>query len=97
VASLELERIHGESNLNAVRDGRRVLRTILSEYRRRHSIKDAALAFGLVPAPDAHVAAAPVPVTPSDAVTWTAPPAQPAVGLQRIFRLRSAELSSEER
>lgn len=34
VPSVELERIHGESNLNAVRDGIRVLRTIYSERRR---------------------------------------------------------------
>jgi hypothetical protein len=32
VPSIELERIHGVSNLHAVRDGRRVLRTILTEY-----------------------------------------------------------------
>ncbi|MBA8792650.1 glycosyltransferase involved in cell wall biosynthesis [Friedmanniella endophytica] len=31
VASIEAERIHGESNLNAVSDGLRVMRTILSE------------------------------------------------------------------
>lgn len=35
VASHELERIHGVSNLNAARDGLRVLRTIAGEYRRR--------------------------------------------------------------
>ncbi len=34
VPSHELPRIHGESNLNAIRDGFRVLRTIWSEYRR---------------------------------------------------------------
>jgi glycosyltransferase involved in cell wall biosynthesis len=33
VHSHEANRIHGESNLNAVRDGLRVLRTIFSEYR----------------------------------------------------------------
>jgi len=34
VPSHELPRIHGESNLNAIRDGFRVLRTIWSEHRR---------------------------------------------------------------
>ena len=34
VPSTEYLRIHGESNLNTFRDGARVLRTILSEYRR---------------------------------------------------------------
>ncbi|MBL8931463.1 MAG: glycosyltransferase family 2 protein [Kineosporiaceae bacterium] len=34
VGSVELERIHGVSNLNAVSDGLRVLRTIMSERRR---------------------------------------------------------------
>lgn len=34
VPSLELERVHGESNLNATSDGLRVLRTIWSERRR---------------------------------------------------------------
>jgi glycosyltransferase involved in cell wall biosynthesis len=36
VPSFEHSRIHGVSNLNAFRDGRRVLRTILSEHRQRH-------------------------------------------------------------
>lgn len=36
VPSFEHARIHGVSNLNAFRDGRRVLRTILSERRRVH-------------------------------------------------------------
>ena len=34
VPSVELLRIHGESNLNAVTDGLRVLRTLVSEWRR---------------------------------------------------------------
>jgi glycosyltransferase involved in cell wall biosynthesis len=34
VGSVELSRLHGESNLNAVTDGLRVLRTILAERRR---------------------------------------------------------------
>ena len=34
VPSHEYSRIHGESNLNAVRDGLRVVRTILAEWRR---------------------------------------------------------------
>jgi len=39
VPSYELDRIHGESNLNTFRDGFRVLGTILGEARRRRSIK----------------------------------------------------------
>ena len=34
VPSVELLRIHGESNLNAVTDGLRVLRTLVAEWRR---------------------------------------------------------------
>ena len=34
VPSYEHARIHGTSNLNTFRDGRRVLRTILTEWRR---------------------------------------------------------------
>jgi glycosyltransferase involved in cell wall biosynthesis len=34
VASVEAPRLHGESNLNAVSDGIRVMRTIIREYRR---------------------------------------------------------------
>ncbi len=36
VSSFEKSRIHGVSNLNAVRDGMRVLRTIRREYRSAH-------------------------------------------------------------
>jgi glycosyltransferase involved in cell wall biosynthesis len=36
IASYEQRRIHGVSNLNAVRDGSRVLRTIVREWIRRH-------------------------------------------------------------
>jgi hypothetical protein len=39
VPSYELDRIHGESNLNTFRDGFRVLGTILSEARRRRTIR----------------------------------------------------------
>lgn len=38
VPSIEHERIHGESNLNAARDGWRVLRTILRERVRRDAV-----------------------------------------------------------
>jgi hypothetical protein len=34
VPSFEYARIHGTSNLRTVRDGQRVLRTILTEWRR---------------------------------------------------------------
>jgi glycosyltransferase involved in cell wall biosynthesis len=42
VGSVEHARLHGESNLNTVRDGFRVLRTILSEYGRARSRRRAA-------------------------------------------------------
>jgi len=35
VPSFEHERIHGESNLSTFRDGRRVLKTIVTEWRNR--------------------------------------------------------------
>lgn len=38
VPSVELERIHGTSNLNTFRDGFRVLRTIASERLRNHAV-----------------------------------------------------------
>jgi len=46
VPSYELDRIHGESNLNTFRDGFRVLGTILSEARRRRSIHNERPAAG---------------------------------------------------
>ena len=42
VSSIERLRIHGTSNLNTVRDGFRVLRTILNEFRRRSAARRAA-------------------------------------------------------
>lgn len=39
VHSLEADRIHGESNLNAVRDGLRVLRTICTEFHSHSRVK----------------------------------------------------------
>jgi len=41
VPSIELERIHGESNLNTFRDGARVLRTIFTERARRGTARQA--------------------------------------------------------
>lgn len=41
VASVEARRLHGTSNLNAFRDGWRVLRTILREYRRLRALRQA--------------------------------------------------------
>jgi glycosyltransferase involved in cell wall biosynthesis len=40
VASIEHERLHGESNLHAIRDGLRILRTILRERLRRRPADD---------------------------------------------------------
>jgi glycosyltransferase involved in cell wall biosynthesis len=42
VSSIEHLRIHGISNLNTIRDGTRVLRTILSEFQRRSAQRRAA-------------------------------------------------------
>jgi glycosyltransferase involved in cell wall biosynthesis len=41
VSSIERLRIHGTSNLNTFRDGARVLRTIVSEFRRRSAVRRA--------------------------------------------------------
>ncbi|GAA0570400.1 hypothetical protein GCM10010172_63530 [Paractinoplanes ferrugineus] len=41
VSSIEHERIHGVSNLNTFKDGTRVLRTILSEFRRGRRLRKA--------------------------------------------------------
>ena len=38
VASVEAARVHGVSNLSAFRDGRRVSRTIISEWRRKRAL-----------------------------------------------------------
>ncbi|MEU8891792.1 glycosyltransferase family 2 protein [Streptomyces sp. NPDC048442] len=43
IPSHEFERIHGVSNLSAVRDGLRVLRVILKEHGKRHGRRHAAL------------------------------------------------------
>ena len=40
VPSVESERIHGASNLNAFTDGKRVLRTIIQEWRRLRRAPD---------------------------------------------------------
>ncbi|HLL65287.1 MAG TPA: glycosyltransferase family 2 protein [Micromonosporaceae bacterium] len=53
VPSLEYARIHGESNLNAVRDGQRVLRTIVREHRRRHATRSVAARNGVLPSEQA--------------------------------------------
>jgi hypothetical protein len=47
VPSFEHQRIHGVSNLNVFRDGRRVLRTILTERRSPRRAAPAQLAMGL--------------------------------------------------
>jgi glycosyltransferase involved in cell wall biosynthesis len=47
VGSFEHPRIHGESNLNTFRDGRRVLRTILAELRHSRRTVRLALAEGM--------------------------------------------------
>src|SRR6185369_8838253 len=51
VASVEAARLHGVSNLNAIRDGRRVLRTIMQEYRRKRAINACRVTLRPLPAP----------------------------------------------
>lgn len=66
VPSVELPRIHGESNLNAVSDGLRVLRTVLDERFARRSRARAAV-VSHTPSPEKVAAHAPhrsVPVIP---------------------------------
>jgi glycosyltransferase involved in cell wall biosynthesis len=75
VPSHEAHRIHGVSNLNAYRDGRRVLDTILAEYR--------AMRSGLLA--EAPVSPAPVtPSAPSPARTWAGRGADPGTGPRPI-------------
>lgn len=58
VASVEYSRIHGDSNLNAIRDGLRVLNTIGIEHRRRGRARRTSLsAPSMAPAPAAQIPA----------------------------------------
>ena len=63
VPSVELLRIHGESNLNAVSDGLRVLRTVLDERLNRWGRKRRPATTPVFPAP------APAPAPAHDAAT----------------------------
>lgn len=63
VGSVERSRIHGASNLNAVTDGLRVLRTILAERRRAFDRRAAIDAGARLLPPSVHVPGAPVAVT----------------------------------
>ena len=77
VGSVERPRIHGESNLNAVTDGLRVLRTIVAERLRRHprlparptTTATANATSGSAPAPDAAARRAAVAAAASLAAT----------------------------
>jgi hypothetical protein len=71
VPSVELPRIHGESNLDAVSDGLRVLRTILAERGRGRAVRLPALSA----APVTAVVPTPTPAAAAvvDAVGATAP------------------------
>jgi hypothetical protein len=51
VPSVERLRLHGQSNLRAVRDGCRVLRTILTEWLRKASKRQDRLPSAAVPHP----------------------------------------------
>ncbi|GAA3631138.1 hypothetical protein GCM10022200_12530 [Microbacterium awajiense] len=70
VPSVELPRIHGESNLHAISDGLRVLRTVLDERMKRSGRRRAVT----------HVAAQPTPSARADvtrSVTSSAPVEEP--------------------
>ena len=53
VPSFEYKRIHGVSNLNAIRDGSRVVRTILVERARNRSLQDQSTPPAAMPPPPA--------------------------------------------
>jgi glycosyltransferase involved in cell wall biosynthesis len=89
VPSFEYKRIHGASNLNATRDGLRVVRTILAERTRSRRFQERSAP--LTPA----LAATPVPAltaTPVPALTATPVPALTATPLA-ASHVRSAEES----
>ena len=92
VASIEFERIHGVSNLHAIRDGRRVLRTILHEFRHRHAIRSAAEAKGLMPSSGRPRPALPAPRKP---INGTAVRTSFTRSRSAFTRSRSAELTSQ--
>ncbi len=71
VPSFERPRISGQSNLNAVRDGLRILRTIWQETPGRALRRERAALAGLSPAPD--VPALPEPAVPADQLVLQAP------------------------
>ena len=64
VPSFERPRIHGHSNLNAVRDGLRILRAIWEESPGRALRRERAALAGLSPTPD--IPPLPAPAPPSD-------------------------------
>jgi glycosyltransferase involved in cell wall biosynthesis len=73
VPSVESERIHGVSNLNAFTDGNRVFRTIVQEWRRLR--KEPAPQLPSVPAQRSESAPAyvPAPLLPPGAISTTTP------------------------
>jgi hypothetical protein len=98
VSSIEHLRIHGMSNLNTFRDGTRVLRTILSEFRRR-AVQRRAAAKAAAPGRRATQQEKIVPVLAVPGSTWygtvdalltaepQARPAAPAAVRRRAARL----------
>jgi glycosyltransferase involved in cell wall biosynthesis len=75
VPSVESERIHGASNLNAFSDGKRVLWTILQEWRRLRRAPEPVLPRPVVPAAAADLPAGYVPAQrlPHGAIATSAP------------------------
>jgi glycosyltransferase involved in cell wall biosynthesis len=70
VSSIEKLRIHGTSNLNTFRDGTRVLRTIVSEFRRRSLQRRAAAKAAVAAAGGADTPSKAVPVLAVPGGNW---------------------------
>jgi glycosyltransferase involved in cell wall biosynthesis len=81
VPSVEAARLHGVSNLNAVSDGTRVLRTILTEYQRLRSASPAVTEAAGAPTPVSAPAPVSAPRAPSGPAT--APIRQPLPAVRR--------------
>jgi glycosyltransferase involved in cell wall biosynthesis len=75
VPSFEFKRIHGVSNLNATRDGLRVVWTIFGERARSRRHQDQGAPSAVTPVTGSTAEAAPAPVEESPSVTGAAIPA----------------------
>jgi hypothetical protein len=87
VGSVELLRLHGASNLNAVTDGLRVLRTIITERRRRRHLRAASTVLDA----SRHASVHRVPAQPGPSSTRTSP-----TGIRRIIDLTAIDSLEDE-